>query len=155
MATYDIEQFSKRIGLSSRSIRRYIKQGKTKFGNEWQPKKVKGKYVFSDTDLALWQTDKSESIDTDKPKAANISIDVNEIFTEMKGIATELAESRGHSLALKAQSESLSNDYEKIKEKYIEAMARIKQLEIENSQLKEQIKDLKNRNLIDVLFRKK
>jgi len=171
-----MKQFCSAVGMSDRSVRRYIKKGVFPNGNKWQtPQTVNKRYVFSGTDLEDFLENKTANVMGDDNANGTTSASVQYVtislteYSELKevkgvtGVLTRNAES------LKSEKKSLENSLEKINKDYYRIEAEKKYLDIKLTEkdkaleeIKQQLKDkeeleaelnrLKNRNWFKRLF---
>jgi len=102
MPNYGLKEFANIVDLSPKSIRRYIEKGQTPDGKQWgKPPKVKGRYVFTDSDLDLWKVDNVQRANLVQSTSGQNEI-INRLFDENNRLNRELQEVR----ALQAKNET-------------------------------------------------
>jgi len=125
MSNYNLSEFADRVGLSQKSVRRYIDKGQTRDGVKWRkPPKIKGRFVFTDSDLALWKVDSVQSIEMSKRK-----VDKDAVYLRFIDIIERQQRELQELKALKAHNESIENDFEKLKEDFHRVQTEKKELE--------------------------
>jgi len=162
MANYKLTEFANLVNMSPKTIRRHIKDGHTPDGKKWRkPPKVKGRYVFTDSDLDLWNVQDVHSGKDVQTISGHIET-INRLIDDKDKLQRDVQELK----ALRAKNESYERDIERINENFHRVETEKKTLnenfhrvEIEKKELEDKLlrvetekKQLEDRSFFQRLF---
>jgi len=160
MERLSLKDFADLIGLSERTIRRYIVKGQAPNGSDFKPAKIQGRYIFTKADIGLFAPDKANlselsgqirEIDKARRPAKSGEIDAKALLDRLLTAEREI----GHLKALSAFNEALQSDFDRLNAAYIEAQAERKAAVDRLNEVKAELDSIKSRSIWQRLFKKR